>query len=155
VRLAHVAYPDTLIRIRFNPERVNSSFAALIWDAPIVRRQLEDAARTTAGIYKINQRSLGDIRIPVPALSEQQEILAAAEAKLSRVEEAEGAVKMSDARARQLRYAILSAAFSGKLAAQDSRDEPASDLLERTAAQRTAVGGHKAVSKQPRVEVSA
>lgn len=50
-----VAYPDTLIRVRLPAHVLAPALLALVWNAPIVREQLEPRARTTAGIYKVNQ----------------------------------------------------------------------------------------------------
>jgi len=42
-----------------------------------------------------------------------------------------------------MRSAILTAAFSGKLAPQDAKDEPATNLLQRIAAEQASSNGHK------------
>lgn len=49
-----VAFPDTLIRVRTRLDTVHPEFLALVWNGSDVRRQIEAAAKTTAGIYKIN-----------------------------------------------------------------------------------------------------
>ena len=60
-----VAYPDTLIRFRLHPEVVITFFARL-WNSSMIREQLESMARTTAGIYKVNQQDLSLCVIPLP-----------------------------------------------------------------------------------------
>lgn len=61
-----VAFPDTMIRIRVDEHRVHREYLSAIWNSQIVRGQIESQARTTAGIFKINQAILQRIAIPVP-----------------------------------------------------------------------------------------
>jgi type I restriction enzyme S subunit len=56
----------------------------------------------------------------------------------------EDAVRMAEHKVIPLRSSILTAAFSGKLVPQDPTDEPASILLDRIAAQRASMDGHRA-----------
>jgi type I restriction enzyme S subunit len=53
-----------------------------------VRRQIEAAARTTAGIYKVNQEIIEGIELPLPPLAEQHRIVDALEGHLSRLDAA-------------------------------------------------------------------
>lgn len=55
-----VAFPDTMIRIRANREKVLPEYLVLAWNSRRVRRQIEMMARTTAGIYKVNRRIYGE-----------------------------------------------------------------------------------------------
>lgn len=71
---ADVAFPDTMIRIRVDADIVLTQYLALVWESPEVRDQIKKAARTTSGIYKVNQKSIGEIEIPVPPLEEQRRI---------------------------------------------------------------------------------
>jgi type I restriction enzyme S subunit len=59
-----------------------------VWDSPVVRRQIEAAARTTAGIYKVNQEIIEGIELPLPPLAEQHRIVDALEDHLSRLDAA-------------------------------------------------------------------
>lgn len=70
-----VAFPDTMIRIQPPTEAVDSAFLTLLWNSPLVRRQIELKARTTAGIYKVSQDDLRSIALPVPPLAEQRRIV--------------------------------------------------------------------------------
>lgn len=84
---AKVAFPDTMIRIRARDDLIRPEYLALTWQSPAVRTQIEAAARTTAGIYKINQGSLGGIRVHVPSLKRQDEVLDAVQPQLLQLEE--------------------------------------------------------------------
>lgn len=126
-----VAFPDTLIRARVNELHILPDFLRLIWDSRGIRRQIERAARTTAGIYKINQRIIEQLRIPIPPLQAQQRIIAEFDAITSKILHARSATVSSATRADKLRTSLLAEAFSGQLVMQVPADEPASVLLDR------------------------
>lgn len=110
-----VAFPDTLIRARPDISRVQAGYLALVWNAPAVRRQIERSARTTAGIYKVNQKDLGLIHVPVPSLADQAKIVAAVGEGRDRLSQLTEDTDRSRSRATTLRRALLNAAFSGHL----------------------------------------
>jgi type I restriction enzyme S subunit len=133
-----VAYPDTLIRVRVPEAILDASLLALIWNCQVVRQQLESQARTTAGIYKVNQAMLSAIRLPLPPREEQTRIVAEVERQLSFIDACERSVDTGLEVSAALRRSVLRAAFEGKLAPQDPTDEPASVLLDRIRAERAA-----------------
>jgi type I restriction enzyme, S subunit len=134
--LDDIAYPDTLIRVRAKKEIYNIEFLSIIWNSQYIRKQIENAARTTAGIHKINQKSIEEFILPVPSLVEQNEIVKRVEKIFKAIalieQEYQNAIKLCD----RLDQAILAKAFRGELVAQDPNDEPASVLLERIQAER-------------------
>ncbi|MDG4648021.1 restriction endonuclease subunit S [Roseibacterium sp. SDUM158017] len=132
-----VAFPDTMIRIPLNLECVEPKWFLQIWNSPFMRAQIESAAKTTAGIHKINQGDISGFKVPVPPISEQRkaseevERLTSQEVALSTWSETELT------RSSALRQSILKQAFSGRLVPQDPSDEPASALLARIRAAST------------------
>jgi type I restriction enzyme S subunit len=64
-------FPDTMIAAGIDSSQVAPLFIERLWETPCVRRQIEDGARTTNGTYKINQKLLAAIKVPVPPLAEQ------------------------------------------------------------------------------------
>jgi type I restriction enzyme S subunit len=72
----HVAFPDTAIRGRPELDLVEPLWLWYVWESCLVRKQIEGAARTTAGIYKISQDDLYAVRLPLPTLDEQRRIIA-------------------------------------------------------------------------------
>lgn len=112
-----VAFPDTLIRARPDTNRITSEFLALVWNAPGVRRQIEKAAKTTAGIYKINQKDLNALLVTVPSVEDQgrlvDSVLQSREALMDLTMQTARGAKRSAA----LRRSLLTAAFSGRLTA--------------------------------------
>lgn len=110
-----VAFPDTLIRIRVDPELVRSEYLKLAWHSSGVRSAIEAQARTTAGIYKINQRDLTELRIPVPGLEEQDILVAEANRRLKRIKELGHALEQCQSVAGVLERAALEHGVLGGL----------------------------------------
>jgi type I restriction enzyme S subunit len=130
-----VAFPDTLIRLRVDESKLSREFLPLVWNSRHVRTQVENSARTTAGIYKINQSILASITLPVPPLECQQQIVDEVDGLDRNLTWVRNAIHAAHVRERRLRASLLRAAFIGKLAPQDSSDEPASELLRRLRAE--------------------
>lgn len=110
-----VLYPDLLIQLVANPDVVDVSFLQAAWDNPRTRAELEARARTSAGIFKINQANLGKIRIPVSSLPEQIRTVAALRERLAL---AEVLLRRTEERFRELTAlpaSLLRQAFSGEL----------------------------------------
>lgn len=140
-----VAFPDTLIRVRANRDIISPEYLRVVWNSRRVRDQIEKAARTTAGIHKVNQRILEDVVLPLPELNVQASLLAKLEA-LAVVNQSKQVIAAASIRARHLRRSVLVQAFSGRLASQDSGDESTSDLLARMQAERL----NRIKTKRPR-----
>ena len=133
---APVAFPDTMIRVRLKTSAVRPDYFVLAWNSRTLRQQIEMAARTTAGIYKINQGHIRRFVLPLPSLAEQSEIVRVLEGHLESADALETKIDANLARAEALRQSILKKAFSGKLVPQDPDDEPARSLLARIHASR-------------------
>ena len=103
----NISYPDTMIRMRFNQELLLPEFSALVWDSMYVRKQIETKARTTAGIYKINQRDLQEVYLPVPSIEDQRRLLAQVESGLTNIAAIQKAVAMATLRVKALRSSLL------------------------------------------------
>ena len=129
-----VAFPDTMIRVRLDTSAVRPDYFVLAWNSPAVRQQIEMAARTTAGIYKINQSHVRGFLLPLPSLAEQSEIVRILEERLEDANALQVEINANLARADALRQSILNRAFAGKLVSQDPDDEAAAVLLERVKA---------------------
>ena len=124
-----VAFPDTLIRARPDLTRIHPEFLAYVWNAPGVRRQVEQAARTTAGIYKVNQKDLSAVRVPVPSLADQERVTTAVRESRDALSRLALEVSRAVAQSSALRRSLLSAAFSGRLTGDASDDSEAKEMI--------------------------
>ncbi|QHG88986.1 type I restriction endonuclease subunit S [Xanthomonas cucurbitae] len=133
-----MAFPDTMIRVRADNSKLLGEFLCLVWNDHGIRRQIESLARTTAGIWKISQGDLEAVRVPLPSVAEQKEIVRRVEQLFAYADQLEAKVAAAQQRIDTLTQSLLAKAFRGELVPQDPSDEPASVLLERIRAQRAA-----------------
>lgn len=70
--LNDTVFPDTMIAAGIDLSQIVPPFLERLWATPSVRRQIEYGARTTNGTYKINQKLLSGIELPIPPISEQR-----------------------------------------------------------------------------------
>jgi len=101
---------------------INSAFGRS-WVKSVVSQQVGQA--------NVNGTKLKALSIPLPPKSEQEEIVQRLENIFSQIDVFESLCTAELKRSNTLRQALLKSAFSGKLVAQDSADEPASELLTR------------------------
>ncbi len=106
--MPEVVFPDTMIAARVNETIVATPFLQMIWKTPHLRTQIEAAARTTNGTYKINQESLSEIELPVPPLALQKQFAALVE----RHERLRAAQRDSLRQAEHLFQSLLHRAFT-------------------------------------------
>ncbi|MFG2579592.1 restriction endonuclease subunit S [Streptomyces malaysiensis] len=143
-----VAFPDTMIRIRTDSERVLPRYLHYVWASPSARKQIERGARTGTGIYKVNQKLLDEIQLPFPSLDVQHEIVDDIDRALIHVGACATGVSDALVRATSLRHALLAQAFDGRLVPQDPDDEPAEDLLKRIRARREAAEAERKAARR-------
>lgn len=130
-----VAFPDTMIRVTVDQSIVSPEYLTLVWQSPGVRRQIETNARTTAGIYKINQTHVGQVRLPLPPIGEQRQIVEIIEDHLSRLEAGVGYIDKILLRASLMRRSAWEQRF-----ASGSKLVPIASLVQKTEAGKS-VGG--------------
>ena len=88
-------------------------------------------SKATVGQVNLTLEVCRDTPVPIPPQSEQREIVELLSLELSRIAALAHSLQRDRAEATALRQSVLSAAFSGELVAQDTTDEPASELLSR------------------------
>ena len=68
-------YASYVIRYRFDTSIVLPEYVNILFMLPLVRFQIDTMSRQTAGQCNINSDEIGSIRIPIPSISEQEEII--------------------------------------------------------------------------------
>jgi Type I restriction modification DNA specificity domain len=116
---------------------------------------LEQAHRVARGVAQktVTLTDLARFVIPLPPLTEQEQIVSEVEAKLSNIAQMEETIEASLKRAEHERQSILREAFAGRLTSQDPEDEPASVLLERIRAERKKREEAEKVARASRKEI--
>ena len=102
-----LVYPDTMIAVRIDQEKVLLPYLRIAWKQARVREQIESSAKTTNGTYKINQASLGMVEVVVPPLSLQREFAAFAES----VDKSQVAIKREIEKLETLKKALMQEYF--------------------------------------------
>lgn len=149
------AYAGYLIRLRPNRSRVLPEYLNLALSSYDVRLQIEIPARSTSGVHNINSEEVRRLRISLPPLAEQNEIVRRVETLFKLAGQIEARLSKAQAQVDKLTQSFLAKAFRGELvpteaelARREGHDyEPAPVLLERI---RT--GGKNEAAAQPTPE---
>jgi type I restriction enzyme, S subunit len=110
-----VIFPDLFIRVPLCGTAVKPEFFVLFWNSPQMRQVVEDAARTTSGIWKINQGHVESFRVPCPPPAEQRRIVACLDDLQAKVDSLKALQAQSAAELDALLPSILDKAFKGEL----------------------------------------
>lgn len=116
-------------------ESINPKYCGYFMESP----DYWNAVRSASSGVNINNLRSGDIEqisFPLPPLPEQERIVEAIEAQLSRIEAGVASVRNAQNALRRYKASVLNAACTGQLLPQDPTDEPAALLLERILAER-------------------
>ncbi len=125
-----VAYPDTAIRVRTAREVMTPEYLDVVWNSTRTRVQIEGMARTTAGIYKVNQKQLAAVRLPAPSVADQGRIVGRMAEIDEQAQRSRDALEQARVRAAVLRRALLAAAFSGRLTGRHTDQEVIEELVD-------------------------
>lgn len=72
---AEVAFPDTMIRLRVDTDRVSSRFLMHVLNSRTLRQDITSMAKASSGIWKVSQADLERLRIPLPTREVQDELV--------------------------------------------------------------------------------
>ena len=126
----HAAVNEHLFIVRVDPEEALPKFVFYyLFSSKGQKEILSDFRGATVG--GISRNFSLKVNVPIPSLTEQEQIVSELERYLSVADSAEATLDAELKRAERLRQSILKHAFSGKLVPQDPNDEPASVLLEK------------------------
>jgi type I restriction enzyme, S subunit len=145
-----VLHPDKLIRVKMNRAIAEPRFMEIAASVGVTRQAIRSRVKTTAGQTGISGSDLKAVPFPVPPMEIQHRIIDEVNRVLVGIQRTDDTVGFAERRSSGLRSSILAAGFSGKLVPQGLNDEPASALLERIAAKRTASNGHRTTRARKR-----
>jgi Type I restriction modification DNA specificity domain len=131
-------YPDKLIRVRVKRSVVVPEFLAVALGARSAREQIEDFVKSSAGQKGISGADLKAVKLSLPDIAEQTEIVHRVEALFALADRIEARCTAARTHAQRLAPQLLAKAFRGELVPQDPNDEPATALLARIAAEHSA-----------------
>jgi type I restriction enzyme S subunit len=138
-------FQKTLLRFRSVPG-VLPEYALLVFRSYMHSGRFKRSSRITTNIGHLTQIRFLPIPFPLPTEREQIEIVERVRTLEGTMDDAELNVLFATSAA--LRQSILTLPFSGKLVSQDPQDEPASVLLERLRADRTAAPERRAYNRR-------
>jgi type I restriction enzyme, S subunit len=107
-------YPDILIRLTPN-RQVSRSFLVAALNACYCRWQIETAAKTSNGTYKVSGEDISELRIALPPLAEQEAICVYLDRETGRTDSLSGLITNQIAKLREYRHAVITAAVTGKI----------------------------------------
>jgi type I restriction enzyme S subunit len=103
----NVLFPDLFIHVPLPTDKIDPAYFVIAWNSSVTREMLEGLAKTTSGIWKINQGHISECEIPLPPLAEQRRIVAKVDQLMALVDELETQLAASRATAAKLLDAIV------------------------------------------------
>lgn len=148
-----VAVADSHVTvIRCVPELVVPKYLYLYFAGPVVQSVIESKADGSTKQKELATSTVVKYPIPLPPLAEQKRIVEKVEELMPLVERYEKAeakrIELEKALPGDLEKSILQDAIQGKLVEQDPKDEPASELLARIAAEKAKLIKEKKIKKE-------
>jgi type I restriction enzyme S subunit len=125
---------------------LNKSFVMLYLKSQMAQQRMKRATKGVA-VRGINIGDVRALQLPVPSLSEQQEIASRVDALFAFADTLDCQHQQAVALAGKLTPSVLAKAFRGELVPQDPNDEPAGEMLERMRRARDTDGEGKSVTK--------
>ncbi|MXR69954.1 hypothetical protein GNT65_14925 [Shewanella sp. JBTF-M18] len=143
---------DHFIRLRLDTEKVLPTYLTFVANEGVGRHYLQSSLSTSAGQNTINQGSVKGLKVPLPSVLEQAEIVRRVEELLAFADSIEQKATAALERVNNLTQSILARAFRGELTADwraanpelISGENSAEALLAKIAAER------EAIKKQPK-----
>ena len=120
-------HQNHLIRVRPMPG-LSAAYLEAVWNSPQSRRQLTDLASSSSGLHTLSVSKLKTLKIPIPTLERQQELVAVVQDIRDRRSRLAIELDSAVSRAKRLRRALLAAAFSGRLTGRASDLDVADEL---------------------------
>jgi type I restriction enzyme S subunit len=110
-----VLYPDLLIQVISDTQAITPGYLRHVWESEEVRADVERRARTSAGIFKINQANLAEVRVPLPDRAEQERVATQLDRQLGESDQVRKVLAERLSAINNAPAALLRRAFSGDL----------------------------------------
>jgi type I restriction enzyme S subunit len=117
---APVLYNNNIARIRFKDE-ISPAYAAYAFCSPFLKDQLESMKQGTTNVAAIYYKSLKNLKIGYPSITEQQEIVEKLNQLSKRTEKLTASYKSKLNSLDELKKSLLQKAFSGDLTKGEGR----------------------------------
>lgn len=124
------AYASFLIRIKAS-DKVLPKYLVRYINSSMARGQLFAKAKSSSGIHNINSKELGSIRIDVPTIEEQTEILKIIEPLIKKELDVKDITSNMIENIAELKKSILAKAFRGELGTNVLSEENSIELLKK------------------------
>ena len=111
----HVIFPDLFIKVPLDNDTIVPRFFVAMWNSKPMRDHIEMTAKTTSGIWKINQSHMASFSVPLPPVSEQLRIVAYLDDLQSKIDSLKRLQSETAAELDALLPSVLDRAFKGKL----------------------------------------
>lgn len=135
--------------IRLRPfDGVVSDYLNLYLNSPVGQNAIQIVASSTSGLYTLSVGKIQKLPVALAPSLEQEAITEVVAEQFSVIEHVHEDFDKRARNSQSLRQSILRHAFTGQLVPQDPKDEPASDLLKRIAAEREARKKTKATPRK-------
>ena len=108
-------FPDLFIRVPLADSGWTPEFFVAYWNSPIMRAVLTEAAKTTSGIWKVNQGHIGSCKIPVLPHEEQVRIVAHLDGVKAKLDSLKNLLAETSAELEAMLPSILDKAFKGNI----------------------------------------
>ena len=112
-KIPEAVFASYLIRVRVNKE-INEKYLSYYFQSPNYWGQITEG-QVGIGQPNVNGTKLGQLKIPIASLSEQQTIISELEAKLTVCDKIEETISQTLQQTETLKQSILKKAFEGKL----------------------------------------
>ena len=135
-----VVFNNNILRARFN-QKATPDFVEVWFRSPSGRAALASIKSATTSVAAIYQKSLFAVRLDLPPVEEQTEIVRRVETLFAFADRLKARLAQAQTAVGRLTPSLLSKAFRGELVPQDPADEPATELLRRLSANTSPADG--------------
>jgi type I restriction enzyme S subunit len=110
-----IIFPDLFIKVLLDRSIISPRFFVAWWNSPKMRNVIEAVAKTTSGIWKINQGHIASCAVSLPPLEEQHRLVAYLDGLQAKVDELRRLQAATQKELDALMPSVLAKAFAGKL----------------------------------------